>query len=111
MRDKIELLVHIDAPTRKEVLSWCRAYEAEIRELKRKLSLNDKMINTVLSNVYNTLRRSRQCKVYYDGKFHVITNPTRLENQTGYHVGTYDENYSVDTLRDDIISALEKVHD
>lgn len=111
MRDKIELLTHIDAPTRKEVLSWCRAYEAEIEALKRELSKDDRVINNTLINVHNAVKRSGECQVYYDGSFKVITNPTRIENQKGYHVGNYDQSFTRDELRDDLIFALEQVRD
>ena len=118
MKDKLELLLHIDAPTRKEVLQWCRDYEAEISYLKRQsqlLSQNKRsdseteLINYTVDNVGTAIKRKGSCSVFYNGRFKVLTQAARIEKETSIFVGKYDTDFKSEYLIEDLICTLNDV--
>lgn len=111
MKEKLELLLHIDAPTRKEVLRWCKDYEAEIQRLKKKQQekIDYRQIYTVTGNVLAAIKKHGKCSVFYDGKFKVLSQPVRIENEESILVGTYDKNYIAKHLVEDIKCTLNDV--
>lgn len=121
MKDKLELLLHIDAPTRKEVLRWCREYEAEVRMLKGQIENNCelvklkteaeeraeyKMLYGVVGNVQARIKKHGKCSVFYDGKFKVLGNSGRVRKETSLLVGTYNENFRTEYLIEDLRCTL-----
>ena len=118
MKDKLELLLHIDAPTRKEVLQWCRDYEAEISYLKRQSQLlsqnkrgdsETRLIDYAVVNVGNAIRRAGSCSVFYDGRFKVLTQAARIEKETNIFVGKYDKDFKSEYLIEDLVCTLNDV--
>lgn len=118
MKDKLELLLHIDAPTRKEVLKWCKDYETEIAYVKRQYKMlyeikrgvsEEKMVNQTVTNVGYAVRRSDVCHVFYNGRFKVLTQPARIAKETGIHVGIYDKNFKSEYLIEDLLCTLKDV--
>jgi hypothetical protein len=124
MKDKLELLLHIDAPTRKEVLRWCRDYETEVRMLKDQIENNSeltqlkteaeeraeyKMIYGVVGNVHARIKKHGKCSVFYDGKFKVLGNSGRVQKETSLLVGTYNENFRTEYLIEDLRCTLKDV--
>jgi hypothetical protein len=108
MIDKLELLLHIDAPTRKEVLKWCKDYEDEIQRLKAEVSnrVLYRQIYDVVGNVSVMIKKKGKCSVFFDGRFKVLTQPSRVEKESSMFVGTYDENYVAEYLVEDIKCTL-----
>ena len=118
MKDKLELLLHIDAPTRKEVLQWCRDYETEIAYLKRQSQLlsqnkrgdsETRLIDYAVVNVGNAIRRAGSCSVFYDGRFKVLTQAARIEKETNIFVGKYDKDFKSEYLIEDLVCTLNDV--
>lgn len=92
MKHKIELLAHIDAPTRKEVLRWCREYEDDIAQLKKQCNAigatqlpedAHDSAQRVVFNIKAALKKSTQCRVYFtpQGQFKVMTQSARIEKE------------------------------
>lgn len=118
MKDKIELLMHIDAPTRKEVLRWCREYEAEITKLKKNTEKYEdrykqhreyKVLYYVVSSVIAAIKRKGRCTVFYDGRFKVLTQDARIEKENSLLVGIYDEDFITAHLVEDLRCTLNDV--
>lgn len=115
MRNKIEQLTHIDAETRKEVLSWCRDYELEIQHLKRQCALirasgEDDYLRQVIFNITNTIKRYSKCSVFLnaEGKFKVLTESVRIAKERGesVFVCTYDASATNEDIKEDLLETL-----
>ena len=113
MKNKIEQLSHIDVETRKEVLRWCREYEAEIQQLKRErtLSNSDDYLHKVIVNITSTISRYSRCSVFFNaaGKFKVLTESARIahEKRESVFVCTYDASSTTADMMDDLTCTLK----
>ena len=107
----IELLLHIDAPTRKEVMRRFGEYEAEIQRLKDEAAdrVLYKQIYDVVGNVCAMIKKKGKCSLFFDGKFKVLTQSVRISKETSMLVGTYDENYVAKYIVEDIRCTLSDV--
>jgi hypothetical protein len=123
MHDLKELLEHIDAPTRAEIIRRCAEYEREIKHLKEQCrhayegglpvwSDRDKLVQNGRKLVIAALNRAGECTVYYCKslrKFSAITQDVRRarldrnNEMIGYYTGKVDRK----ALTEDLYAALE----
>lgn len=115
MKDKLDLLLHIDAPTRREVMTWCRNYEAKIRQLENKLAalnkpeLDDSLYQRAVDRVQASLKQAREVHLFFTGdNIKVITNKTSVARclKLHTHVGMYTEQSTAQDIADDLFNIL-----
>lgn len=120
----VEILAHIDAPTRAEVLRYVRQQDREIEHLKEQYrQLQEvspmpepdtigKIITRAKSDIASACNRAGECAVFYDSalkRFKVVTQEARIAvaSRSSELVGVYKDGYERGPLTEDLYTALE----
>jgi len=119
-----EMLEHIDAATRSEIIKRCANYEREIKHLKEQYrQLNEvrpakqnSTVNSILSrarsDIKDAIKRKGRCTVFYSDtlkRFKVTTQDARIatESKNSELVGVYTKGLDIQSLTEDLCEALE----